>query len=78
LSNKKPIVVLTHGEYIKLYEKLPDQVRYESEMEKAIKELAKLLVAQEYIEAPSQDVEVIPYGRKYIIMHGSNELYHIE
>lgn len=78
MSNKKPIVVLTHGEYIKLYEKLPDQVRSEAEMEKAIKELAKLLVAQEYIEAPSHDVDVIPYGRKYIIMHGSNELYHIE
>lgn len=69
---------MTHGEFIKLYEKLPDEMRNEAAMENAIKELAKLLVAHEYIEAPSQDVDVIPYGRKYIIMHGSNELYHIE
>lgn len=78
MIKKKPLVVLTHGEYIKLYEKLSDQVRNEAAMEKAIKELANLLVTQEYIEVPSQDVEIIPYGRKYIIMHGSNELYHIE
>ncbi len=56
--------MLTQGEYVKLYEKMPDELRKEASMEGAIKELAKLLVAHEYIEAPSQDVDVIPYGRK--------------
>ena len=78
LKKKAKTLVVTHGEYVKLYEKIPDNLRNDASMEQAIKELAKLLIQTDMIKVPSEDIEIIPHGRKYIIMHGSIELDLIE
>lgn len=78
LETKNQTLVITQGEYLKLYEKISENVRNDAGMELAIKEFAKLLVQNSLIKAPSEDVDVIPSGKKYIIKHGNDELYHLE
>ena len=78
LNKKETTFALNQGDFVKLYEKIPEEFKNDAGMESAIKEISKLLVQNHMIQAPSEDVEVIPYGRKYIIMHGTNELYQIE
>lgn len=78
LSKNEPTFALNQGDFIKLYEKISEEFKNDAGMEGAIKEFSKILIQNQMIQAPSEDVEVIPYGRKYIIMHGTNELYQIE
>lgn len=78
LNLSKPKISITHGDFIKLYLKVSDEAKGEVEMETSLNEFAQLLIQENYIDSPSKDIEVIPYGRKYIIMHGSDELYQIE
>lgn len=78
LKYRQPTITIQQGDYVRLYEKIPDEFRSDAGMEGAIKVFCKLLIQQNIIESPSEDVEVIPYGRRYIIMNGSEELYHIE
>lgn len=78
LTKKAKTIVVTHGEYVKLYEKIPDTLRNDSSMEQAIKEFAKLLAQSDLINVPTEEIDVVPYRRNYIIKHGSKELYLIE
>lgn len=78
LSKKEPTIVLNQGDFIKIYEKIPEEYKNDAGMEGAIKEFTKLLIQNQMIQAPLEEVEVIPFGRKYIVMQGTNELYQIE
>lgn len=70
--------LVAHGEYIKLYERLPEALRNDSNMEQTVKEFFRLMIEDGLIYAPSTDIEVVPFERRYIIKQGETELYLLE
>lgn len=61
-----------------MYDQVSEENKSDQKIEAGLKELCQLLIRNEIIKAESEDIEVVQFGRMYLITHESSEVFRVE
>lgn len=61
-----------------MYDQVSEENKSDQKIEAGLKELCQLLIRNEIIKTESEDIEVVQFGRMYLITHESSEVFRVE